>query len=537
MKRADMRKILEVLRLRHELELGHRAISAATGLSKGSVSDYLKRAHEAGVTLELARQLGEVELEAKLFAAPERNLPPQRVPIDFEWVHREMRRAGVTLQLLWVEYRDAHAHHERDDGRERRPYSYSQFCELYVEYRGRLDVTMRQTHRAGEKLFIDYSGKKLAIHDRKTGEQIDVELFVAVLGASNYTYAEATRTQQLADFVGSTVRAFEYFGAVPQICVPDQLRSAVSRPARIDPEINRTYAEMAAHYGTVVIPARPGKPRDKAKVEVGVQIGQRWIVARLRNRVFFTLEDLNAAIAELLEDLNARPFRKLDGCRRSQFDAIDRPAMRPLPARRYELAVWKKASASIDYHVDFDWRLYSVPHSLAKQDVMVRATASIVEIFHRGQRVASHARSYGPKGTPVTEPAHRPKSHRDYGEWPPSRIIEWSATIGPAVQDVVEQILAMRPHPEMGYRSCMALFRDAKTFGPARTDAACRRALAIGAPTRKSVIAILRAGLDQVPLEPEQRELPVVEHENVRGGDYYDTSRGQHDHAEEERTR
>jgi len=531
MKRADMRKILEVLRLRHGLELGHRAISAATGLSKGSVSDYLKRAREAGVTWEVARELGDVELEAKLFHAPGRNLPPERVPIDFAWVHRELRRNGVTLQLLWVEYRDAHVH----DLRERRPYGYSQFCELYAGYRGRIDPTMRQTHRAGEKLFIDYSGKKPSVHDRDTGEVIEVELFVAVLGASNFTYAEATRSQQLADFVGSTVRAFEYFGAVPHICVPDQLRSAVSRPARIDPDINQTYADMAAHYGTVVIPARPGKPRDKAKVEVGVQIAQRWILARLRNRTFFSLDGLNAAIAELLEDLNTRAFRRLDGCRRSQFVAVDRPAMRSLPARRYELALWKKATANIDYHIDFDWRFYSVPHGLAKHEVMVRATASVVEILHRGQRVASHRRSYGPKGTAVTEPAHRPKSHRDYGEWPPSRLIEWAGTIGPAVQEVVEQILATRPHPEMGYRSCMALFRDAKDFGAARADAACQRALAIGSPTRKSVVAILKAGLDKVAVESEPQDVPSVDHENVRGGEYYDTSAGHHGTAEQER--
>ena len=531
MKRADMRKILEVLRLRHELKLGHRAISASTGLSKGSVSDYLKRAHEAGVNLDLAREIGEVELEAKLFHTAGRNSPAERVPIDFEWVHRELRRAGVTLQLLWVEYRDAHA----DDARGHRPYSYSQFCELFATFREKLHVTMRQTHRAGEKLFIDYSGKKPTIHDRVTGKQIEVELFVAVLGASNYTYAEATRRQSLADFVGSTVRAFEYFGAVPQICVPDQLRSAVSRPSRIDPEINQTYAEMATHYGTVVIPARPRKPRDKAKVEVGVQIVQRWILARIRNMTFFSLDDLNATIAELLEDLNTRAFRKLDGCRRSQFLAIDRPAMRPLPARRYELAVWKKAIANIDYHVDFDFRVYSVPHGLAKLDVTVRATASMVEIFHRGQRVASHRRSYGPRGAAMTEPAHRPKSHRDYGAWPPSRIIDWSSKIGPNGAKVVAQILATRPHPEMGYRSCMALFRDAKKFGMERTEAACHRALAIGSPTRKSVIAILKAGLDKVAAEPEQQELPTVEHENVRGGEYYATSPGHDDQAEEER--
>lgn len=513
-----MRSIREVLRLHQACGLKHRAISAATGLSKGSVHDYLKRAAEAGVTWETARELDEAELEAKLFRTPGRNTPIPRAPIDYEWVHRELRRTGVTLQLLWVEYREACVH----DPEQRRPYGYSQFCDLYRTYRKRLDVTMRQTHRAGEKLFVNYSGKKPTIVDRETGEVSEVDLYVAVLGASNYTYAEATRTQTLADFVGSTVRAFEYMGAVPEIVVPDQLKSAVSKSARYDPDINPTYAEMASRYNTVVIPARPRKARDKAKVEVGVLIAQRWILARLRNIVFFSLDDLNEAIARLLEELNTRPFRKLEGCRRSQFEAIDRPAMKPLPARRFEIAEWKKARANIDYHVEFDFRYYSVPHGLAQHEVMVRATVSVVEILHGGRRVASHRRSYGPKYSATTEPTHRPKSHRDYGNWPPSRLVSWAETVGPSVADVVTKILADKPHPEMGYRSCLALMRDAKTYGTERTEAACRRALAIGSPTRKSVAAILKAGLDRSPIET-QPELPSIDHDNLRGGDYFAT--------------
>ena len=513
-----MRRIREVLRLHQGCGLSHRAISAATGLSKGSVHEYLRRAAAAEVSWDVARELDDAELEAKLFRAPGRNLPQPRMPIDYEWVHREMRKVGVTLQLLWIEYRDASV----VDPQLRRPYGYSQFCDRYRTFRSHVDVTMRQTHRAGEKLFVDYSGKKPVIHDRETGEVIEVELYVAVLGASNYTFAEATRTQKLEDFVGSTVRAFEYMGAVPEIVVPDQLKSAVSKPARHDPEINPTYAEMAAHYGTVVIPARPRKARDKAKVEVGVQVAQRWILARLRNIVFFSLDDLNAAIAELLEELNTRSFRKLEGCRRSQFLAVDRPAMKPLPAHRFEIAEWKKASASIDYHVEYDFRYYSVPHGLAQHEVMIRATTSVVEILHGGRRVASHRRNHGPKWSAFTAPEHRPKSHRDYGNWAPSRLVSWAETIGPSVAAVVTKILEDRPHPEMGYRSCLALMRDAKTFGAERTEAACRRALHIGSPTRKSVTAILKAGLERAPLEP-QPELPSIDHDNVRGGEYFAT--------------
>jgi transposase len=518
--RHSMRKIRDVLRLRFENGLSHRAISAAVGLSKGSVHDYLARAHKAALNWQAARELSEDEVERRLFQQVGTNEPPERAPIDFAWVHRELRRTGVTLQLLWIEYREAVERHATAGVR---AYQYSQFCDLYAGFRQKLNPSMRQVHRAGEKSFVDYSGKKPQVVDRETGEMIDVELYVMVLGASNYTYAEATRTQTVADFVGSTVRAFEYYGCVPQVVVPDQLKSAVAKSDRYDPDINPTFAEMAQHYGTAVVPARPYKPRDKAKVEAGVLVAQRWILARLRNRTFFSIEELNVAIAELLEELNTRPFQKLEGCRRSAFETLDRPAMKALPPSRYVVADWKEARANIDYHVDYDHRLYSVPCALIREYVWLRVTATTVEAFFRGQRVASHARSYGRWGTMVTSEEHRPKAHRDYGEWPPERLVAWAETLGPAAGQVAEAIMTARRHPEYGYRSCLALMRTSKRYGVARTEAACRRALAIGSPTRKSVEMILARGLDRAPASSnEEAPRPPVAHENIRGGGYYD---------------
>jgi len=514
-----MRRIREILRLHYECRLTQRQISASTGVSKGAISDYLRRAREAGLTWEQARPLADTEVERRLFRLLERNEPPRRAPIDFDWVHRELRRVGVTLQQLWLEYREAAATGPQTGAA---PYSYSQFCDLYAIFRGKVDVTMRQVHLAGEKVFLDYSGKKPCIVDPITGEVTPVELFVAVLGASNYTFAEATRTQTLPDFCASTVRTLEFFGCTPKIAVPDQLRSAVSGPDRYDPEINPTYAELSAHYDVAIIPARPRQPRDKAKVEGGVLIAQRWILACLRNRVFFSLEELNAAIAELLERLNNRPFQKLEGCRRTAFENIDRPAMRPLPPVRWEFALWKKARVNIDYHVAYDNRLYSVPHQLVGEQVNLRITTTVVEIFLAGKRVASHARLWTPKGTASTVPEHRPKSHREYGAWPPSRIINWAGSIGPSAAELVEHILQSRENPETAYRSCMGLIRNAQTYEPTRFDAACRRALAIGSPNRKSVLAILARGLDGMPLPDSPEPPPGPSHDNVRGGTYYD---------------
>jgi transposase len=511
-----MRKIREVLRLKHEQGRRRAEIAASVGIGETTVVDYVARAAAAGVTWEIARALSDAEVEARLFRRVGQSEPPARLPVDFAWVHRELSRVGVTLQTLWVEYREGAA-----TAAPLKPYEYSRFCDLYGRWRAKLVVSMRLVHRAGEKLFVDYSGKKPRIVDRATGEVTEVELFVAVLGASNYTYAEATRTQKLGDFVASTVRTFEFLGRVPEIVVPDQLRSAVSGPDRYEPDINPTYLEMAQHYGVTVIPARPRKPKDKAKVEGGVLIVQRWIVAALRNRTFFSLGELNAAIRELVERLNARPFKKLEGCRRSAFESIDRPAMRPLPARRYELAEWKHAKVNIDYCVTYDHRHYSVPYALVGEAVEIRATASIVEILHRGVRVASHLRHHGPRGAASIADEHRPRAHREYGKWPPERVVAWAESIGGHVGELARAIMDRRTHPEAGYRACLGVIRLADRYASERVDTACARALAIGSPSFKTVQSILKSGLDRAPLfEPPPRV--AIDHDNIRGASYFD---------------
>ena len=516
-----MRKVREVLRLKFDCGCTQRQIGASCGLSAGAVHDYLARSVRAGVTWEIASTLTDAELEARLFQLVGRNEPPARVPIDFSWVHRELAKTAVTLQLLWAEY--AEAARGADD--RALPYQYSQFCDRYAAWKGTLALSMRQVHRAGEKAFIDYSGKKPRIVDPKTGEVREVELFIAVLGASSYTYAEATLTQRLDDFVGSTIRTFEYFGAVPLVIVPDQLRSAVTGPDRYEPDINTTYLEMAQHYGVAVIPARPRKPKDKAKVEGAVLIAQRWILASLRNRTFFRLDDLNIAIGELLEVLNRRPFQKLEGCRRSAFESIDRPAMKALPKMRYQRADWKKATVHIDYHVAFDNRFYSAPYALIGNRIEMRATHSTVEILHAGVRVASHRRSYGPKGTCVTCEEHRPPSHRDQDPWPPERLIQWGASFGPSVARVIELMIARYRHPHAAYRACLGMLRCAQKYGGARAEAACARALVVAGPVgprRKHIETMLRLGLERQGSHVEDFPVPVRLHENIRGGDYYD---------------
>jgi transposase len=531
-----MRKIREVLRLHFECGCRHRQIAAACSVSPATVSDYLDRAEQAGLTWEQASVLNDAEVEARLFKFIGRSEPSPRAAIDFKWVHAELGRVGVTLQLLWGDYQLA------AQKAAVRPYQYSQFCELYADWRAQRRLSMRQVHRPGEKLFLDYSGKKPRLCDPETGEVKEVELFVGVLGASNYTFAEATLTQTVPDFTASTVRALEYFGGAPRIMVPDQLRSAVKRPDRYDPEINDAFNELAQHYGVAAIPAPPAKPKGKAKVEAGVLIAQRWILARLRNRLFFTLAELNNAIAELLEELNTRRFKKLPGSRREAFEALDRPYLKPLPARRFELPQRKRTRANIDYHIDFDERHYSVPFGLRQKLIDVRATPGVVECFHNNVRVASHRRSYARPGTAVTNPEHRPKSHEDYGEWPPERMLSWAHRFGPHVEEVVRRTLGRYPQPEMGYRPVLGILRVAEKHGAAAMDAACQRALAVAgksAPHRRYIEGILKRGLERaVPVAP-----PVTprsaEHEFVRGGSYFDMEEDndtRRDHTETDRS-
>jgi transposase len=515
-----MRKIREVLRLHYECRCKHREIAASCRVSAATVQAYLRRAEEANFGWEQAAGLSDAEVESRLFKYVGRNEPADRAPINCDWVHRELQRRGVTLQLLWGEYQQS------VNGTDKRPYQYSQFCDLYTKWRKKRRLSMRQVHRAGEKVFIDYSGVRPQLIDAQTGEVRNVELFVAVLGASNYTYAEATLTQSLPDFVASCIRTLEYFEAVPRVIVPDQLRSAVKGPDRYDPDINQTFLAFAQHYGMAVIPTPPRSPKAKAKVETGVLIAQRWILARLRNRRFFSLAELNNAIAELVEELNCRRFKKLEGTRLEAFTAVDRPAMKALPVTRFEVFETVTTRVNIDYCIEFDGRLYSVPNALRQEQVTVRATANVVEIWHLGSRVASHRRNYGRKGTALIVPEHRPQSHEDYGAWPPERMLGWAAKFGPHVEEVVRRTLGRYPSPEMGYRPVLGILRCAEKHGRERMDAACQRALASAGnsvPHRKHIEGILKHGLDrQPPVPPPRSSLAATVHENVRGGGYFD---------------
>ena len=504
-----MRRIKELLRL-SAAGRSQREIARALGLANGTVSEYLKRARRAGLNWPGAEAWDDAALERALFPPPPNVLARARGLPDFGAVHRELKRKDVTLFLLWEEYKATHP-----DG-----FGYSWFCRHYRAFAGKVDVVMRQTHRAGEATFVDYAGRTVGVVDRGTGEVREAQVFVAVLGASNHTYAEATWTQSLPDWIASHQRAFRFFGGVTAAIVPDNLKAGVTRPHRYEPDLNRTYAELAAHYGTAILPARVAKPRDKAKVEVGVQVVERWILARLRHMTFFSLEELNGAIAELLARLNERPFRKLPGSRRELYEQLDRPALRPLPARPYTFATWKKARVNIDYHIELDRHYYSVPYQLVKTEVEARLTAQTVEVFHRGKRVASHRRSRE-RGRHTTVAAHMPRPHREYAEWTPRRLVAWAGKTGPATAELIEHILGQRPHPQQGFRSCLGILRLGKRHGEARLEAACRRALHIGSARYKSIESILRHGLDREPLpEPGPKARPI-DHGNVRGPKYY----------------
>ncbi len=509
--RTAMRKIREVLRLTHEVGLSPTQVSVASRLPRTTVRRYLERAAALGMTWPLAPELDDRRLEELFFgrAAPAR--VPRRHPVpDWQEIHSELRCKGVTLQLLWMEYKERHP-----DG-----YQYTWFTENYRMWARQLDVVLRQEHRAGEKLFVDFAGHTIPLTDPRTGEIGQAEIFVAVLGASNFTYMEATASQEMPHWIAAHVRTFEYFGGVPQIVVPDNLKVGVTRGNRYEPELNRSYVEMAAHYSCAVIPARPGKPRDKAKVEAGVLVAERWVLARLRNRKFFSLAELNEAIAGLLEGLNDKKFKKLEGSRRSLFESLDRPALQPLPKHRYEYAVWKVATASIDYHVEVDRHRYSVPYQLVGQRLDVRVAAGTVEVFHRNRRIASHVRSHHPGGF-TTDPAHMPESHRRHLEWTPGRLIRWARETGPGAAQVVEEILRSRPHPEQGFRSCLGIFRLGRTYGSDRLEAACQRALAVQSLSYRGVQSILKNGLDRQPLPDTTTDRPPLEHANLRGAAYY----------------
>ena len=507
-----MRNIRHVLRLSLGEGLSLRQVAASLQMPVSTVADCLRRASAAELSWPLPEDLDDRALEAKLFVSVTPEGPEARPLPDWQRIHLELRRPHVTLMLLWHEYKETFP-----EG-----YAYSQFAEHYRRWKGHIDVVMRQEHKAGERCFVDFPGSQIPIYDPKTGGvTMQAELFVGALGASSYLYVEAVASQKLAPWVTAHVHMFEHYGGVPAILVPDNLRSAVTRPDRYEADVNATYQDMASHYRVAVIPARAYKPRDKAKAEIGVLLAERWIIARLRNRRFFSLAELNEAIAGLLQWINNRPFKKLPGSRRALYEAIDRPALRPLPAVRYELASFRKAGVNIDYHVEFrpDRHYYSVPYRLARQKVELRVTASTVEVLHEGHRVASWVRVYSPGYS--TDPAHMPESHRRHGTWSPSRIIAWAKKTGPATAALAEAIMAARPHPEQGFRSCLGIMRLEKRYGSDRLEAACSRTLALRSYSYRSVQSILANGLDAKPLPGNAPARVHPRHENLRGPDYY----------------
>jgi transposase len=507
--RLSMRKIGEVLRLKEECGLSNRAIARSCRISHSTVSEYLARAERAGLSWPLPATLSEAGLYALLFPEKSPAEPSAGKPLpDWETVRKDLKKRNVTLRLVWDEYRDDHP-----DG-----YGYSQFCELYRRYLQKLDPIMRQEHKAGEKLFVDYAGDTVPVTNPETGEIWQAQIFVAVQGASSYTYAEAQPSQEMPHWIGGHVRALLFFGGAPQILVPDNLKQGVKSPCWYDPDLNQTYLDLAQHYGVAVLPARVRRPRDKAKVEAGVLVVERWILARLRNRTFFSLAELNRAIRQLLEDINDRPMEHLEKSRRALFEEIDQPALRPLPERPFEYATYKTVRVNIDYHIEFEKHFYSVPHTLIHEAVRVRASERMVEIYHPSQRepIAIHPRSSAP-GRYSTQTVHMPDNHQKVGEWNAERLARWAAEIGPQTAGLVQAILSSRQHPEQAFRSCLGILRLSGKYSHEQMELACQ--IAYDAQTLH--YRGLKAVLDTLPSLSAPETTPLPTHENIRGNAYY----------------
>ena len=499
-----MRKIKDVLRLKLDALLSHEQIAGSLGISKGVVAKYVGLAAAAGLTWPDAQACDEITLERRLLASPQR--PQAHVQPDYGRSHQELRRKGMTLMLLWEEYRADHA--------EDQTYSYSQYCDNYRRFTKRLKRSMRQIHRAGEKLFIDFAGPTIALSDGGRAH-----IFVAALGASSYTFACATPRETMVDWIESTVKALTFYGGVTQLIVPDNPRAMIADPNRYEPRANESVLDFARHYGTSVLPARPSRPQDKGKVESAVQVVERWVMARLRHLRLATVHEVNLAIQPLLEQLNHRPFQKLPGSRASTFAALDAPALLPLPVQRYEMAHFKTVRVHIDYHIEVEGHRYSVPHALVGQALEARITSGTIELLHRGQRVASHVRNHR-RGDFSTIAEHMPAAHRAHMEWTPQRLIHWGQDIGVATAAVVTRLLEERKHPEHGYRACLGLLALAKRYGKPRLEAACVLTLQIGVCRYRHVRDILANNRDQSQLTVTD-DWVSPDHAHVRGPTYY----------------
>lgn len=510
-----MRKIREILRLKQEGTHSNQLIAKSLCVSSSTVRECLRRANEAQLSWPLLCGLDDEQLERKLYPPTRRPTDSEKGEIDWSHIHQELKRKHVTKMLLWQEYK---ANYPRGLG-------YSMFCANYQQFAGKLDVWMRQTHKAGEKLFVDYAGDTIPVLcNSGTGEIRAAQIFIAVLGASNYFYVEATWTQGLPDWISSHVRTFEFLGGVPEIVVPDNLKSGVHKAHRYEPDLNPTYQDMASHYGVAILPARAATPKDKSKVEQAVLHIERQVIARLRNRTCLGLSELNQVLGGLRDELNARPFQKLPGSRKSQFEQLEKPLLKPLPTNRYVFAQWKKARAGADYHIELEEHYYSVPYTFTQKILDVRFTQKTVEIFYKRKCIASHRRSEA-RHQHTTLNEHMPKSHQHYAQWTPERIRQWAANTGTSTVQFVEQVIASRPHPQQGFRACLGILRLGKTYGQDRLEAACHRALAIGSSTYKSIDSILKNRLEQQPLpQPSLHPKQVTQqhHEYIRGQDYFE---------------
>ncbi len=507
-----MRKTKEILRLKYELGLSNRQIARSCNVSRRTVAEYIWRAEKIGITWPLPDETDNTRLEEFLFGEKTPFSGAKRTLPDMEYIHRELRRKGVTLRLLWEEYLS-----ENPDG-----YQITQFCEYYSRWKKKLHPTMRLVHKAGEKMFVDWAGQTIPVIDPQTGISSPASIFVAALGASNHTFSKAFPDQKLPHWIAAHCDAYEYFEGVAKLTVPDNPKTAVNKACRYEPDMNATYQEMAEHYGTVIIPARAYKPRDKAKAENAVQNVEQSIIAVLRHQTFFSVAEVNRAIKKLLVKLNSKPFQKMEGSRLSLYEELEKLVLLPLPEQRYQFSQWSKAKVNIDYHIQADKHFYSVPYRLIHEQLDVRLTDRTIEIFIRKQRVAVHRRSYV-KGRYTTDKAHMPEAHQKQLEWTPERLINWAQKIGEHCSQAVKAILESKPHPELGYRACLGIMRLSRDHGSQRLEAACRRALAFNTCSYQSIKSILNTKLDKAPLpgSEEPTPLPVQEHENVRGETYY----------------
>jgi transposase len=502
--RLSLRKIREVLRLKHEVGLSNRAIARACRVSNSTVGEYVKRAKDAGVTWPLADEVGEEELYQKLFPEGEKPKTAERPVPDWEQVHKELARQGVTLLLLWQEYREKHP-----DG-----YGRSQFCEHYQRWNQTRTTSMRKPHKGGEVVEVDYAGMTLPITNPETGEVRQAQVFVASLPASSYVYAEVQPSQELQHWLNGHVRAFAFFGGVPKILRPDNLKAGVTKPNYYEPDLNPSYQELAEHYHVAVLPARVKKPKDKPSVENGVQNVERWVLAPLRNQTFFSVGEANRAIAPLLETLNTKEMQHLGKSRRQLFEDLEREALLPLPEHPYEFARWKNARVNIDYHVAFEGHYYSVPHTLVGQEVQIRATERMLAIFHRSQQVAIHPVSPIP-GRFSTSADHMPSHHLFVLNADSDFFLREAAKIGPHTAAYMTAVLRSRPFPQQAFRTCLGILDLARKYLPLHLEAVCQHLLPAHLLTYKD----LKSELEHLTKHLSAQPLPA--HEHVRGDTYY----------------